>query len=41
LNFEIFQPNQFAIFQPNQFEAPAAHIQAFVNGAISTRWFEP
>jgi hypothetical protein len=29
LNFEIFQPNQFA--------APAAHIQAFVNGAIGTR----
>jgi hypothetical protein len=30
LNFEIFQPNQFA--------APAAHIEAFVNGAISTRF---
>ncbi len=29
LNFEIFQPNQFA--------APAAHIQAFINEAISTR----
>jgi hypothetical protein len=29
LNFEIFQPNQFS--------APAAHIQAFINEAISTR----
>jgi hypothetical protein len=29
LNFEIFQPNQFA--------APAAHIQAFVDKAICTR----
>jgi hypothetical protein len=27
---------KFEIFQPNQFAAPAAHIQAFVDGAIST-----
>jgi hypothetical protein len=29
--------SNFEIFQPNQFAAPAAHIQAFVNGAISRR----
>jgi hypothetical protein len=27
--------SNFEIFQPNQFAAPAAHVQAFVNGAIS------
>jgi hypothetical protein len=30
--------SNFEILQPNQFAAPAAHIQAFVNGAISTRF---
>jgi hypothetical protein len=29
--------SNFEIFQPNQFAAPAAHIQAFVNGAIGMR----
>jgi hypothetical protein len=29
--------SNFEIFQPNQFAAPAANIQAFINGAISMR----
>jgi hypothetical protein len=33
---QIYNTN-FEIFQLNQFVAPTAHIQAFVNGAISTR----